>query len=84
MAMQLSNNHQVTKNNPPVFLFHTAEDNGVPPQNSLSFAEACIENDVPVEMHLYETGRHGVGMALDDPSLKTWSDLMINWLSPCK
>lgn len=80
MARQLSNNHQVTKDNPPVFLFHTAEDKGVPPQNSLSFAEACIENDVPVEMHLYEKGRHGVGMALDNPSLKTWSELMIVWL----
>jgi len=84
MAMQLSNNHQVTKDNPPAFLFHTAEDKGVPPQNSLSFAEACIENNVPVELHLYEAGRHGVGMALDNPSLKTWSDLMINWMNSWK
>ena len=84
MARQLSNNHQVTKDNPPVFLFHTAEDKGVPPQNSMSFAEACIQNDVPVEMHLYETGKHGVGMALDTPSLRSWSDLLINWLSSWK
>ena len=84
MARQLSNNHQVTKDNPPVFLFHTCEDKGVPPQNSMSFAEACIENGVPVEMHLYETGKHGVGMALDNPSLRTWTDLLINWLSSWK
>jgi acetyl esterase/lipase len=84
MARQLSNNHQVTGDNPPAFLFHTAEDKGVPPQNSLSFAEACIEHNVPVELHMYETGKHGVGMALDNPSLNTWSDLMINWLSAWK
>lgn len=82
MAKQLSNNHQVTKDNPPAFLFHTAEDKGVPVQNSLSFAEACIINNVPVELHVYPFGDHGVGMALDDPSLKSWTELLINWLKP--
>ena len=33
----LSNDTQVTKDTPPVFLFHTSEDTGVPPENSLAF-----------------------------------------------
>jgi len=82
MAKQLSNNHQVSTNNPPAFLFHTADDSGVPPQNSISFAEACLKNNVPVELHVYQSGRHGVGMALEDYSLKTWTELLINWLKP--
>jgi acetyl esterase/lipase len=84
MARKLSNNHQVTQENPPAFLFHTADDKGVPVQNSISFAEACLKNDVPIEMHIYPEGEHGVGMALEDPSLATWTGLLMNWLEPWK
>ena len=84
LMKKLSNNHQVTKNNPPVFLFHTADDKGVPVQNSIRFAEACLSNDVSVEIHVYPGSDHGVGMALEDPSLKTWTELLMNWLNPWK
>jgi acetyl esterase/lipase len=82
MVRQLSNNHQITKDNPPAFLFHAADDKGVPVYNSLSFAEACMKKGVPVEMHIYPEGGHGMGMALEDHSLKTWTELLINWLRP--
>ena len=82
LMRQLSNNHHVTENNPPAFLFHTADDEGVSVQNSLSFAEACLQHKISVEMHIYPTGRHGVGMALEDPSLKSWTNLLMNWLKP--
>jgi acetyl esterase/lipase len=84
MTIKLSNNHHVTDNNPPVFLFHTASDKGVPVQNSLSFAEACIKNSVSAELHIFPEGEHGVGMALNDPSLKSWTELLMNWLSSWK
>jgi len=76
----LSNEKQVTPRTPPIFLFHTADDPGVPVQNSLSFAEACRRNNVPVELHVFESGRHGVGLALDHPVLKSWTDLLASWL----
>lgn len=82
MMHRLSNNHQVSSSNPPVFIFHTADDSGVPVQNSLSFAEGCLKHQVSVEMHIYPEGRHGVGMALDHSSLKSWTQLLINWLDP--
>jgi len=40
LIRNLSNELQVTKDTPPVFLWHTWEDNAVPVENSLQFAEA--------------------------------------------
>jgi acetyl esterase/lipase len=77
---QFSNDQQVTAQNPPAFLFHTADDAGVPVENSLRFASACVKNKVPVALHVYPQGRHGVGMALDNPALKSWTGLLIDWL----
>jgi acetyl esterase/lipase len=77
---QFSNDQQVTAQNPPAFLFHTADDAGVPVENSLRFASACVKNKVPVALHVYPHGRHGVGMALDNPELKSWTSLLIDWL----
>jgi acetyl esterase/lipase len=77
---QFSNDQQVTAQNPPAFLFHTADDAGVPVENSLRFASACVKNKVPVALHVYPHGRHGVGMALDNPALKSWTTLLVDWL----
>lgn len=82
LMQQLSNNRQVTEKNPPAFIFHTADDKGVPVQNSLTFTEACLQHNVPVELHIYPKGEHGVGMALNDPSLRSWTGLLIDWLRP--
>ncbi|MGV3505319.1 MAG: alpha/beta hydrolase [Adhaeribacter sp.] len=78
---QFSNDQQVTAQNPPAFLFHTADDAGVPVENSLRFASACVKNKVPVALHVYPHGRHGVGMALDNPALKSWTTLLTDWLA---
>jgi acetyl esterase/lipase len=76
----LSNEKRVTAKTPPTFLFHTVDDAGVPVENSMLFAEALRKNKVPVEMHLFEHGRHGVGLAKDDPALGVWPTLLENWL----
>jgi acetyl esterase/lipase len=76
----LSNEKQVTPKTPPTFLFHTADDAGVPVENTLMFAAACRKNKVPVELHVYETGRHGVGLAQDIPALKSWPQMLADWL----
>ena len=76
----LSNDLRVTAQTPPTFLFHTTNDNGVPVENSVRFYLALRKARVPVEMHLFENGPHGVGMALSDPSLSVWPSLLMNWL----
>ena len=76
----LSNEKQVTKETPPTFLFHTNEDTGVPPENSVLFYLALRKAGVPAEMHIYEKGRHGVGLAPKDSILSSWSGRLTDWL----
>jgi len=80
LVEDLSNDLRVTAQTPPTFLFHTTNDNGVPVENSVRFYLALRKARVPVEMHLFENGPHGVGMALSDPSLSVWPSLLMNWL----
>ena len=77
----LSNEKQVTAQTPPTFLFHTTEDNGVPPENSVVFYLALRKAGVPAEMHIYQKGRHGVGLAQSDPVLSSWPERLAAWLN---
>jgi acetyl esterase/lipase len=76
----LSNEKQVTTETPPVFLVLSTEDTAVAAENSINFYLACKEKQVPVEMHVYEQGKHGFGMGKGDPALSTWPGLMVEWL----
>lgn len=53
-------NRQVKETTPPAFIWHTAEDGCVPVVNSISYAKALIEKKVPVELHIYPFGGHGL------------------------
>jgi acetyl esterase/lipase len=77
---QLSNDLQVTPQTPPAFLFHTTADAGVPVENSIRFYAAMRRAGVPAELHVFENGPHGVGLALWDPALSAWPALLSNWL----
>lgn len=77
----LSNELHVTKDNPSTFIFHTSDDAAVPVHHSLDFAAALRDHNVEVELHAFAHGRHGVGLAADDPKLKVWPELMLAWLS---
>jgi acetyl esterase/lipase len=76
----LSNDQHVTARTPPTFLFHTHADTGVLPDNSVLFYLALRKAGVPAELHIYEKGRHGVGLAPNDPVLSTWKDRLAAWL----
>ena len=62
----LSNELQVTKETPPCFIWHTYEDNAVPVENSLQFAEALRKAGVPYDLHIYQKGQHGIGLGTSD------------------
>jgi acetyl esterase/lipase len=76
----LSNERHVTSQTPPTFLFHTTADAGVPAENSVRFYLALKAAGVPVELHVFENGPHGVGLALGDPALGEWPALLTNWM----
>lgn len=80
LVNQLSNELHVTSATPPTFLFHTTEDTGVPPENSIFFYMALRKAKVPAELHIYERGAHGVGLAPTDPILSTWPSRLADWL----
>jgi acetyl esterase/lipase len=79
LVESLCNEKQVTDKTPPTFLFHTNEDNGVVPENSILFYTALRKAKVPAELHIYEKGKHGVGLAPNDPVLSGWSTCLSGW-----
>ena len=80
LVRSLSNESQVSSRTPPTFLFHTTEDQVVPVENSVQFYLALRKSGIPAEMHVYLKGRHGVGLAPNDPVLRTWPDHLAAWL----
>jgi acetyl esterase/lipase len=78
---QISVELQVTPRTPPCFLWHTHDDGGVPVANALRFAEALSIHKVPCELHVYPNGRHGLGLATDEPTVSRWTDECSRWLS---
>ncbi len=77
-----SNELQVTRKTPPAFLVH-AKDDGVKVENSLVFAAALKQHNVPVDMHIYEKGGHGYGM-YNKASDVLWMDLVEQWMKERK
>ena len=78
-----SNELQVTKQTPPEFLVHAGDDMTVPVENSLRFYRACINNKVPVELHLYPAGGHGFGM-YNRTTTDSWMERLKNWIGALK
>lgn len=54
----LSLEHQVGKQVPPVFIWHTLTDRSIPIQNTLMFTEELVRNQVSVEVHIFPKGSH--------------------------
>jgi acetyl esterase/lipase len=83
---ELSNELHVTRDTPPTFLFHTGQDDAVPPENSLMFYGALRRAGVPAELHIYAEGQHGVGLANGHgkaprvPRLLSWPLRAEEWL----
>lgn len=79
----LSNEKQVKKDGPPVFLWHTQEDKAVPVENALMFAQALREAGIPFDLHIYEAGRHGIGLMSPPPNFENphpWAKDLMFWL----
>lgn len=70
----------MTKETPPTFIFQTSADTTVPAENSVHYYRALRKAGIPAEMHVFEKGPHGVGLANNDPALSEWSKLLANWL----
>lgn len=80
LLSQLSNEKQVTNRNPPTFIWHTSDDEVVAVENSIVFYSALHKAGVPAELHVYETGRHGLGLAKGSPGAANWPQEAADWM----
>lgn len=81
---------QVTKDTPEAFIWHTFEDQTVPLENSLLFAEALRKCDIPFEYHVFPKGQHGLALGTAEtaskggkhyePSVAPWVSLFGSWV----
>jgi acetyl esterase/lipase len=81
----------VTKDVPPVFMWHTDEDTCVPLENSLLFVTACRRAGIPLEFHVFRRGCHGLSLATPEtalpdgngvqPECSVWPQLFADWLN---
>ena len=78
-AFSLEN--RVDEHAAPCFLWHTAEDDGVPFENSLMMAAALHAKGVQTELHVFPFGEHGVGLATNGPAgVDRWAPLSAQWI----
>jgi acetyl esterase/lipase len=70
----------VTAQTPPTFLFTTTDDHTVPVLNSVMFYTALVKAGVPAEMHIFQHGAHGSGLAPTNPQLQPWTELLAKWM----
>ncbi|WP_263365045.1 alpha/beta hydrolase [Edaphobacter bradus] len=73
----------VTKDTSPCFLFSTTGDQTVNSMNSTAFYDALKRAGVPAELHIFERGEHGLGMAqglAHLPELAIYPTLVENWM----
>ncbi len=89
LKYKLSGENSVGPQTPPVFLAHTFMDDAVPVENSLMYARALADNDIPFDLHVFRDGRHGLAMGnentFSDPGsvavdFAQWMPLCCNWL----
>jgi len=76
---ELSSERHVTKDAPPCFIWGSDEDTTVPIENSLQFAEALRRVGVPFELHVYQHGKHGIGLGTRNYDPAKWHP----WVGDC-
>jgi acetyl esterase/lipase len=73
----------VTKDTPPCFIFSTSADQIVNSMNATALYDALKRAGVPAELHIFERGGHGTGMAQgmkNLPELAIYPTLLANWM----
>jgi acetyl esterase/lipase len=79
LVKELSSELHVKKDTPPCFLWSTFEDKTVPVENTLQFADALRQAQIPFELHIYEKGPHGLGLGSHTYDPSKW----LPWTRDC-
>jgi len=71
---------EVTPQTPPMFLMHTHGDTVVPASQSTLLYDALLAQGVAAELHVFNHGDHGIGLASGDNDVGLWPELLKRWL----
>lgn len=91
LRASLSLETRVGAHTPPAFVWHTWDDDCVPVENALLFAQAMKRENRPLELHIFPHGVHGLSLAntltaspaqsyLLEPACEQWLGLFLNWM----
>jgi acetyl esterase/lipase len=80
MLADLSPSTRVTEHMPDCFIWTTSDDEGVPALHSLELMTALAVAGVPFEAHVFRNGKHGLGLADEEPAVAQWQQLCATWL----
>ncbi|MDR1492140.1 MAG: alpha/beta hydrolase [Planctomycetaceae bacterium] len=75
-----SSEKQTSEKTPPTFIFFTDEDKAVPVENGIQFYLALRKFKIPAELHVFQKGAHGLGLAKGRAGNEIWPDLCKAWL----
>ena len=75
-----SNELQITEKTPPSFIVHSADDKTVPVKNSMMYYERLVKFNIPSELHIFQKGGHGYGLAVNRETQSAWPELCLKWL----
>ena len=75
-----SNELRITDKTPPAFLVHSADDKAVPVKNSIEYFKGLVKYNIPAEMHIFQKGGHGYGLAKNRGTESAWPDLCLSWM----
>lgn len=88
---EMSLEKQVHGGVPRSFIWHTDADKSVPVENALLLAVALKEHKIPMELHIYDRGEHGLALGNEltmtadgyavEEAVVGWVDLFVAWLS---
>ena len=60
---------------------HSTDDRTVPVMNSILYYQGLLMNRITAEMHIFQRGGHGYGLAPKGGTESAWPVLCINWLN---
>lgn len=90
LVEEMSLEEQVHAEVPKAFIWHTAADDAVPVENALFYALALRKQRIPIELHIYDRGQHGLSLAneltetadgyANEPAVRSWLELFVEWM----
>ena len=76
----------VTDHTPPAFLWHISADDAVTVKNTLRYASALAEHSIPMAVHIYSAGWHGLSTVDDQTNRPLTEEIRVaaNWIPEAK